>query len=280
MPILRASNIPPPPGSLVNPTHQLGNGVAYWLTNDGSGKQLTDAGPYRLHGALNSMVPATAWVPTENGIGLKYDGIDDHVRVAEARPLDIPGNAVTLSAWFNKKGDHAPSLGGPIIWRSHTSDPSGNYSLRHDHTSGQLDFIVYTSSSGVLSVTTTINNDQWYHVVGVYNGSTQILYLNGVQIGSRSHSGNLRTGATKGLGIASKANGNEAGFNGIISNISIHPRAFTADEVSWLYHEPYSMIIAPNPARFFSVPAVGYVPYPHKSGLGGGIGQIHGGKAA
>lgn len=232
--------------------------MGYWFGNDGSGKQLTDAGSYRNHVILTNADLATIWTPTKRGVEVKYDGVNDYAKGDVASSLDISGNGLTVSAWFNKQGDHLPGFGGPIVWQSHTTDSAGNYGLRHDHSSGQLDWQVYTSSQGNLSVTVTINNNQWYHVVGVYNGINMILYLNGVQIGSpASQTGNLRTGATQGFAFASKANGNSVGFNGFISNVSIHPRSLTADEVAWLYYEPYSMVMAPDPARFFSIPAVG-----------------------
>ncbi len=295
MSILRASNIKPPPGSRIDPTHQLGDGVGYLLGNDGSGKQYTDAGPYRHHGTLTNMDPATDWVAERYGYALDFAGDNDYVELGKNKVWEenTEGTVVVsfklnatlaadgLGALFGYGGDAGISSFLDFAVRSH---PDWSQTTRIDITT-----VIAGGATGVAG-STDLSADVRYQAIFTGDGSNYVLYLNGVQetptVWSGSPDGtwyagispaqnrSTSIGALKYIGIR------QAYLNAKIEYAYVYPRVLTADEVAWLYHESYCMVISPDPARFLSVPVVGYVPYPHKSGLGGGIGQIRGGKAA
>ena len=117
--------------------------------------------------------------------GQDFDGTDDYVAIGN--PLNGAATG-TISAW----GKHDTL---PATKERYVSIGSAMY-IRHDGSSsvGQLNFGVriggtyqYLRVNGVLTV------DTWYHVAGTYDGTTQRVYLNGVEKDSQTLGGALDT---------------------------------------------------------------------------------------
>ncbi len=254
MSILRAHNMKPPPGSLVDPTHQLGNGVAYWLLNEGRGKQVTDVGPYRNHGVLTNMDPITDWVAELHGYALDFDGSNDHV-VASGSVIDET-KEVSVSAWV-KVGSGTSDT---VVWFRN----SGGFSIKQHGDSGNyLHFVTGGTSFGADATRrqkVPALDGEWHHIVGVASsGSDKTVvaaYMDGQQM-TDTAGGFWTAGTATNEIIMGSRNGGAAPFDGSLRCVFVLNRIVTADEAAWLYHEPYSMIVAPDPARFFSLPAVG-----------------------
>jgi hypothetical protein len=78
------------------------------------------------------------------------------------------------------------------------------------------------------------SSNQWYNIIGVRNGTTGYLYINGVLDKQNSVTGNVISADTDSQfvvgNISSPSTPNE-GWNGNISQVSIYNRALTAAEV-------------------------------------------------
>ena len=106
------------------------------------------------------------------------------------------------------------------------------YSCYFDNTLLRCELANTTGSTASLSTTQTsafVNN--WKHVAFAWNGTTQILYVNGVQEDSDVQ---LRNPSPSGSGFAI----GRASYttNGTIDEVRIYNRALTSTEIAQLYN--------------------------------------------
>ena len=73
--------------------------VAYWPFDEGKGKEAIDITGNGHDGEFNGN---PKWVDGKFGTGLEFDGVADHVVVADDADLAIEEN-ITLMAWFSPK---------------------------------------------------------------------------------------------------------------------------------------------------------------------------------
>ncbi|MBI2557708.1 hypothetical protein HYW20_00130 [Candidatus Woesearchaeota archaeon] len=193
------------------------------------------AGSVRNNGTC--VINATPTCPVYNfsdkrlGRGaMRFDGVNDYVQVT-----GLLGSAatVTLAGWANlnapdSEGGDLISLGSAVALR-----------LR-DPTSGNKTYGVYRYATNWRSVTTPANFDVtgWHHFVYVVNpgASSQILYIDGVQIASTSFSDAISYSLGVNTFIGKDGNGGTVSdFNGLIDEVSIWNRTLSSAEISQLY---------------------------------------------
>jgi hypothetical protein len=166
---------------------------------------------------------SSAVVAGKLGQGLKFDGVDDYVNLAN--PTSLP--TVTPLTYS--------------VWVKYTTSPSLNFIIDVGDTSPLLDTAIYYnggfrtgvagSGSNSSGVTATIN--KWEHVVMTYDGSDTYLYVNGVL-----RSGPIAT--TPGSPTVDAARlgrrlDNSFPSAGSIDDVRIYNRALSATEISQLY---------------------------------------------
>jgi len=85
----------------------------------------------------------------------------------------------------------------------------------------------------------TLTTNQWYHVVGTFNGSVINLYIDGVLDATSSKSGKI--GASDGvplrLGCRGTGTGLERYLEGVLDQVAIYPRCLTAEQIYQHYLE-------------------------------------------
>lgn len=114
------------------------------------------------------------------GNAMEFDGVDDYITAAERESLDIT-DALTLSIWFSTK----QNISG--FWVSilgkHFSSIDGSYLLFiGENGPNQVCFYSVNSAkeTGYLVSGVTINDGNWHHAAGVYDGSSMRLYIDGL----------------------------------------------------------------------------------------------------
>ncbi len=164
------------------------------------------------------------------GNALGFDGVDDYVEFKPSSSFDINNNSVTVSLW-TKLGylpTELPVAFGPLF------DSDGDqYVLYEDRGNSELRFKVTTSTGAQRP---GISNDdltagEWIHIVGVYDGSNAMIYLNGEKKDSHPLTGNVKTGQKAFLG----KNG-ESYFKGSIDQVEIFNTALTGIEIENMYN--------------------------------------------
>jgi hypothetical protein len=197
--------------------------ISYWRLDDASGTTAADAraanaGRY-VNGAVLGQAPLTSQAGTK---AIRLDGTNDHIAVANSSPLNF-STAFTLEAWI--KPSFLPAAGS---WASVVTKPEA-YSLQFN--GARLEFTVIQNatrrrlqaSAGAVPVGSTT------HVVATYDGKTQRLYLNGVQVASRAQTGSA-SATTYGLFIGSWGGWGEY-FGGTVDDVAVYAKTLTAARV-------------------------------------------------
>ncbi|MFC1774847.1 LamG-like jellyroll fold domain-containing protein [Nanoarchaeota archaeon] len=167
-----------------------------------------------------------------------FDGSDDTIRI-EDDPSLREMNEVSVSAWF--KEDSSPT--GTDI---HTVVAKATYNVAAEHS--YFIRIRGTGSAGqqirwqASDASTTCNADyatlptpgKWHHIVGVYNDTHCVLYLNGVEISSTAQSLGIINDSGTALKIADSAAADD-NFPGIIDEVAIWNRSLSVEEITNLY---------------------------------------------
>ncbi|MBW2973644.1 VCBS repeat-containing protein [Candidatus Woesearchaeota archaeon] len=226
-------NINDPEGaSVTNITNWYVNGTSFTVLNSPFDKQdelnSKDYSGYDNDGTVND----AGW--TSNGISggaYSFNGVNDYILVPDSPSLS-PRQEVTVEGWFYYK--NAGSNTG-LIWKH-----SYNYILYTGENS-QVKFRVWNTSNAVSGANfseASLAIPGWNHIVGVFNGTNAILYLNGSQIGT--------IGSAIGGGIRDQAgdlfigkrgdNGGSIYFNGTIDEVRIYNQSLTPQQIKANYN--------------------------------------------
>ena len=211
---------PPPPG----PTETRGLVAAYGF-NEGAGTSVPD-----LSGSGNSgTATGTGWSPSgKYGKALSFDGTSSIVTIPDSNSLDL-SSGMTIEAWVN------PTALGTDAWGWRTvvlkEQPAGMaYALYANNGSarptGQVNIGGEQSAVGLAQLPLNI----WTHLAVTYDGASLRLYVNGLQVGSKTQSGPLPV--TNGsLRIGGNAVWREY-FTGLIDEVRVYNRALSRDEIT------------------------------------------------
>ena len=173
-------------------------------------------------------------VDARAGKGTDFDGSDDYVELGNTASLQIGTDGLTLSAWT------FPVLGGDNQGRRVFSKKADNatygdaYGIYY-RTGNVWRFRAYTGGASTAEVTSATVSDPnaWHYVAATYDGSTIRLYVNGQQEKTKAATFTIATNDLP-LGIGSGADG-YLPMQGVIDDVLIADRAFTAAEIAALY---------------------------------------------
>ncbi|MHC4535676.1 MAG: LamG-like jellyroll fold domain-containing protein, partial [Planctomycetota bacterium] len=205
----------------INPD-SMGEGlVGWWKLDETSNKDAADSSGYGNDGRLRNMI-GDEWTNGNVGGCLEFDGDNDYVNIGDDESLHVD-DAITLSAW---------------VWHNSfiTGQPERYVTVRSEiavirkESDERLHF--YIKTGGILRhlrAGSVLTEGYWYHVVGTWDGTTQRLYLDGVEIDSQTPGGVLDS-AFDGAHISSE---NEP-INGLLDEVRIYNRALSAEEIASL----------------------------------------------
>jgi len=177
-----------------------------------------------------------------SGRALEFDGVTDYLTTAASADLVLGNTNHTLTAWFNTS-DATTSAYNYIVAIGDTSGGMSSMGFKGDGSSGSA--TLFNSNYGAEGTTTAapIRVNTWYRLTMVYTGggtNTIDFYLNGVFVEQESLAINITGGK---LTI-----GNHVGlvtpvFEGMISDVQVWDKAWTADEVAYDYANPESLAL-------------------------------------
>jgi hypothetical protein len=162
-----------------------------------------------------------------------FNGINNSILIPNSSSINITSNTITLCAWVNWSGNTSSAL---YIMDKY----SGNYNLALNGNAniGGTGRIIFVTCAGVNTVVTAnpISANTWHFIVGVYNGSTMKIYLDGNQIASANQSGNIPSGGDLSIGCYKNCSSTFS-FSGQLDDIRIYNRAINEQEIQSLYFE-------------------------------------------
>jgi len=239
-------------------TPSLASGpVGYWRFNEGSGTTANDSSGTGNHGT----VYGASWTSSVDGsTALSFVGPSDRVEVPNAASLN-PSNALTLEAWIRLDGRGTTQTIIDKAYTSHTS-PYYQYLLLADNRIRELRFDI--ALNGVRWVVTSSGANllpgTWFHVAGVYDGSSMKVYVNGVLKGSQNVGAATINSYNTALYIGKHRNLDYEKFTGVIDEVRIHNRVLLPSEFNLLplgaaasaealTGGPVKIVVKPNPVR-------------------------------
>jgi hypothetical protein len=181
------------------------------------------------NGNNSTSVVGTTVVAGKYGNARNFNGIatgGDYINLGNNTKLKFSTNNFTLSAWVK-----ISTAGSYYIYRWRTS---GIALLAG--TSATVWF--YNSTPTQRAVTSsgiTVNDNNWHHIAGTYDGTTLIIYVDGISRGTNVITDTISYGSG-GAAIGRDGNADDSYFPGIIDEVRIYNRALTAAEVSELYN--------------------------------------------
>jgi len=226
-------------GTPIDTSHPLARGLAgCWLLGEGTGQTVADLGPYRQHGSFHGGAPL--WKPGRHGYSLEFDGTDKCIDCGAGKFGWDCTNELSVVALAN----HGASQVNTIFARSAYSRPV----RLHGQTGGKFSFRVFTDTTNDCIITSTSSHatdgSEWVHVAGTWRPYGAYLYVNGVQEASDTVTdGNLNVTDNQFVGIGGTYEGADyvCCWNGSIEYVFIYNRALSAEEIRWLYREPFAM---------------------------------------
>jgi len=222
---------------------QLTSGlVGLWSFN---GPDISGNTAYDRAGSNNGTISGASVTPGKVGQGMSFDGSDDFITIPEFSSAE--GSAITVSAWM-KLDDYAGSTGELIVSKFRSGFVQ--WYLRRDSTVNnngiaELGFTVKNGSGTEVSATSDTvfpSDNNWHHVVGVYDGSNVYVYGDGISLDSTppALTGQIYDYSNS-ICIGSEWSGsvcNPGGeiFDGTLDEVRIYSRALSAGEVQQLYN--------------------------------------------
>jgi hypothetical protein len=191
----------------------------------GSSSSADSADPTWIASEGGSRASASGGGPTSaaaGGTALSFDGSNDYVNCGNDPSLNIT-DAITIEAWVKYNG------GGFIV--SKYVDANNRWDL---YIGSSYTVLALGSGSSYSEgrFTFSLVIGEWYHIVGLYDGSNVKLYKNGVE-GEISQS--LDTIASVSADVL-MGERNSAYFNGSIDGVKIYNRALSAEEIRYHYN--------------------------------------------
>ncbi len=171
-----------------------------------------------------------SFVAGEVGQAFSFDGLTGYVSVPDAPPLDSFSSAMTIECWI-KSGKLTANPG----WEGLVC--KGNASWRLQGTSGAktVTFSVTGTTVSDLFGTRNVNDGQWHHVAGVYDGAKVYLYVDGTLDVSQASTGAI-TQTSDLLTIGNNLGQPGLLWNGLMDEVSLYNRALTSNEIAAIYN--------------------------------------------
>jgi hypothetical protein len=121
--------------------------------------------------------------------GQNFDNVNDYIRAPNTASLQ-PTTALTISGWVNTRTFGSTFDVNPVL-RKGLANPN-NYQL-FLHSNNVALSINSSDDPPLVAGTTPMAADTWYYVASTFNGTTAIVYLNGVSDGSAALSATIST---------------------------------------------------------------------------------------
>lgn len=126
--------------------------------------------------ALTALCMNAAVLSAQN-FALDLDAVNDKIGVANSTSIN-PSTALTVEAWINADLWKSSVWAGTIVGKQATS-PDRGYCLTAGE-GGKAEFTVSIGGVWVSATTPAVMGlNSWYHVAGVFDGSTIKVYING-----------------------------------------------------------------------------------------------------
>jgi len=204
-----------------------GSLLGWWKMDEGSGEITADSSGNEHHGTLMGNV---SWANGVTGYALLFDEQGDYVDIGTGPDFEIR-NQITLSAWIMVDNFEREFQGivtkGNTSWRLQRG--YGKPAIEFACTGLNVPGSMFSNIIGDIEV----DDNQWHHVAGTYDGQQICLYIDGkVDVCSKA-SGRIHIDNHP-VYIGENAEQPGRSWNGLIDDVRIYNYGLTSEEVAAL----------------------------------------------
>jgi hypothetical protein len=208
--------------------------VTHYRFDENGGDTIYDSNWCEDWDDLEGDVDGASWTTGFWDGALDFDGDNDYVEIDHTSVFNV--SAVSISAWINLDDNDTDRR--VIVSNFNNDDDDAGYELQV-YDNAKLRFLFgYGTDFGTCISDTEIEEDRWYHVAGIYTGSTIKLYINGELDNSCIYNEDLTSSSNDVLIGASDHNddGNlDNHFDGTIDDVAIWGAALTLTEIERIF---------------------------------------------
>jgi hypothetical protein len=179
--------------------------------------------------------PAPNWLAGKRGKALRFDGVDDWVKIPVSESLNstyLNKAEVTLSAWI------FPEAGQPEQIASVYAFPEYDDPSRVGYGFGLWDGKPYGRRGGVHAVAPNpVASDTWLHLAQVLTRTSNRLFVDGVEVVSDLGFNHGPANYPISIGAHAEKSATVKHFKGLVDEVRVHARALTVAEVRELMLE-------------------------------------------
>jgi len=189
----------------------------------GSGNTWRDISGNGNNGTLTNGPTYTS----DNGGAIVFDGTNDYATGSFTDTTILNTNAVTLEAWVYHTG-----LAGTVQRYVSTFPSASEHAvIRFEGGTTLRFYIVTTTGYKFLTSANQIYVNNWYHIVGTWDGTTQKLYKNNTLVLSSTQTGTILTGS-----LSYHVSLQSESMKGYIPIAKIYNRALSEAEIAQNYN--------------------------------------------
>ncbi len=217
------------------------SGLVSWWPGEGNANDIIASN----HGTLQNGV---SFAPGKVGNAFSFDGVDDGISILKSSDLNLGAGDFTITAWVKFTADF-PGSGDVEIFLNYAGINYYSLMIEADGERAAVGFRDGNSNHIRLVGTTSLNDGQWHFLTGLRNGTTGLIYVDGILEGSTTNPamGSINTGtclyarigaAHSGPGHCTSPSSNlsEPHFNGLIDELDLYNRPLSAAEVAAIYN--------------------------------------------
>jgi methionine-rich copper-binding protein CopC len=210
----------------------------YWKLDETAGTSVADVSGHsndgtRTNGAISSDVPTSDFPNTRS---IDFDGSGDYIDMGDAANLEVEDGSFTISVWH--KPASIPSAGETHSLVSKGAPGEGGYSLQYENVEGT--YYINLSKFGVADqrvAISSLNTNNWYHIVAVQRGSEVEYYIDGTSQGTYSDASAYNTSATSSFRIGGTNTSGTFGTlyaDGLIDDVRVYSHELSSTEITSL----------------------------------------------
>ena len=167
-------------------------------------------------------------LPGRVSTAAKFDGLDDYIEIPALSGMSAQN--LSISAWVNPSAWAAAATDGVVLSSANTSGGSKGYTLSVGNN-GQVKFGLAVGGAWCEAVSTQVLTlNSWSHLIGIFNGVTASVYINGSLNGIAVCVGSVNYAATP-LNIGRNPAYTTRLFTGLIDEVRVNNISLTNNAI-------------------------------------------------